>query len=67
MVWLLFEMIIDIGPKIYSRPSPNNNDDNFYQQIDKFSNFLLHKIAYRNLPTAQQCQFLGLVFFCQRI
>ena len=40
MVFLLFEMIMGIGPKIYSGPSPNNNDDNFYQQMINFHIFI---------------------------
>ena len=29
-------MVIDIGPKFYTGPSTNNNDDSFYKQIDQF-------------------------------
>ena len=68
-------MIIDIGPTFYSGPSPNNNDNSFYKQIDQFVYLSLYfvrrkmlvKISYRTIPTTERCQFLKVSLFVNRL
>ena len=39
-------VIIDIGPNFYSGPSPNNNDDSFYKQIDQVSFIIFRQMIH---------------------
>ena len=55
-------MIIDIGPKFYTGPSTNNNNDSFYKQIDQFSYIFRQIIDIGHLYNGPYLQPNGAVF-----